>query len=148
MTTTKRPRRNSDGNLGRALKSLELRVHVLEARVLPPLEREKKSVVATTTGDVRKPIKGNFMKVAEDQIVQLTSEIRKLRQAIERNQQALMNGRDAARYVGYSHPVFNALVKAGVIPQTKLDDDLQARYARVILDRIIEEATAAGRGER
>lgn len=76
-----------------------------------------------------------------EEIRALTLEIKRLRHAIERNQQALMNARDASRYVGISHPIFHRLVAKGVIPKTILSEDLQARYARVVLDRIINERT-------
>ena len=79
--------------------------------------------------------------MTSEEATALTREIAKLRQAIERNQRALMNGKDAALYLGYCGPLFRTLVAKGVIPQTKLMEDLEPRYARVVLDRIINECT-------
>lgn len=79
--------------------------------------------------------------MTSDEARELVTEMRKLRQAIERNQRALMNGKDAALYIGYSGPVFRSLVAKGVIPQTVLDTDMEPRYARAVMDRIIEETT-------
>ena len=75
------------------------------------------------------------------EIQALTAEVRKLRAAIERNQQALLNGRDAALYLGYGHNTFYRLVAEGVIPQTQLDPDTAPRYARAALDALIQQKT-------
>ena len=78
----------------------------------------------------------------------LTIEIRRLRLAVEREHRLMLNGRDAAIAMGYSGKIFRKLVANGIIPATKLDDDLAPRYSVRALEKLIQERTNETQWER
>jgi predicted component of type VI protein secretion system len=81
---------------------------------------------------------------AESEIKQLTHEVRKLRQSIDRVQQGLLNTESAARYLSISDVTFRSYVARGLVPVTDIDPDSAVRrFSRAALDRLIEQRTHA-----
>lgn len=76
-----------------------------------------------------------------EEVRALTTELKRLRHAIERNQRALLTARDASRYIGYSEKYFRRLVESGTVPKTSFEDDMQPRFSRAVLDKVIAEHT-------
>ena len=78
-----------------------------------------------------------------DETYELIREMRKLREAIEWQRKAVLNGREVAEYLGCCSKTVSKLAAEGM-PRTYLSDDSKPVYSRVAVDEWIAQRTEKG----